>query len=305
MGRVGPSWSELVRRGYPPPVWWYDVTAHFLTSVRRRRWRRVPGVVPESQDDSGRYVVTSAGRVSAGATSGAAIDPIGPRRGALPSYTVRHAAGQDIATGGVAVVVSQSPSPGRMSGGRFEDEDSDAGTNRWFLDEFNAQALQTPWVLTGTWAVSNGNLFPTAVGAGSPGLVARMATAPPPDVAVACVYGVVTPGVNTPAPFARGSFTVGNLSGYLVGIRDVGQIDLAIQLERWTGGTTSAVLGTHLHTPDVGDSIELECQGTTLRVLLNGVQVVSATDATYADGLVGLAGNAIGAGYDRFSARSL
>ena len=304
MGRVGPSWSELVRRGYPPPVWWYDVTAHFLRS-RRRRWRRVPGVVPESQDDSGRYLVTSAGRVSAGTTSGAAIGPVGPRRVAPPSYTVRHAAGQDIASGGVAVVVSQSPSPGRMSGGRIEDEDSDAGPNRWFLDEFNGHALQTPWVLTGTWAVSNGHLFPTAVGSGSPGLVARMATAPPPNVAVACVYGIVTPGVNAPAPFARGSFVGGNLSGYLVGVRDVGQIDLAIQLERWTGGTTSEILGSHLHTPDVGDSIELECNGTALRVLVNGVQVLSATDGTYTDGLVGLAGSTTAAGFDRYSVRAL
>lgn len=64
-----------------------------------------------------------------------------------------------------------------------------------------------------------------------------------------------------------------------------------LQLLKFDGTGVITVLGTYTAgTPALGDVIRIEAQGTTIRVLQNGVERISVTDSTLTSGRVGLCG---------------
>lgn len=54
------------------------------------------------------------------------------------------------------------------------------------------------------------------------------------------------------------------------------------------GGAAESSLATGAYTPTVGDVVRLECEGTTIRANIGGVEVASVTDINIASGVTGI-----------------
>ena len=82
--------------------------------------------------------------------------------------------------------------------------------------------------------------------------------------------------------------TDANRDYYAYWIKDTGASSKTTELFKVVNGTTT-VLDTRSTTWANGDTVEIECEGTTIRGLKNGVEVVSVTDSELSAGKPGIA----------------
>ncbi len=154
-------------------------------------------------------------------------------------------------------------------------------SNNNFTDLFSN--FLNPWWSNwkGQTPIVEGGVFKyTTNGSGIIGHVAAYNAASFTDVEASAI---VTAGTTRAMVFARGALALGELSGYSV------QAGATLRLQRVDAGAITDLATDGLTGFAVGDRLGIECVGTTVKLLKNGTQVLSAVDATYTDGFCGLA----------------
>lgn len=221
---------------------------------------------------------------------------------------VMHAEGATVAVAGVAAFGGADSGGGgggghTHDGGLYFTGSVVANPNSNYTDDFGGDFINpwwSVWKQNGAgWGVAGGVLAHPSPGLGSPRPLASIAYNLV-ELADCTVRAEIFDDVNQCCVFARASWDGALVSGYAVRAHATAPV-----LYRVDAGAATA-LASPVDSFAIGDDVGIECEGTTIRILKNGVAIDSAIDATYASGFAGVGvWQATGASYEWFSIAEL